>query len=230
MMCVILLALFVLFFVMKKNHAQQEEKIVTVDLNGVATEQSSLPAIANADFTLDDEHLPSLTMSPSQVGGTTAMATLTFGAPPEKIESVSPDQANDNKLPLSDRVASVSVYDGVVRFYFAFDKANVADGSRNALDRLINDAKGRRYLVIAPIYEEAEKPLLDHKLLQQQVLNIWKILEDAGVSPEKRIILKPQAQEPGDDNYAAGVHIDVFTVQGDHYPAEDLWPISVPKQ
>lgn len=226
----ILLVLFVLFIVMKKNNAQQEVKRVTVDLNGEVTALiSSLSDASNADLLPVEGELPSLTPA-SQSSEATVIAALTLGSEPEKIVALPLDLVSDHGLSSRETVSSVAIYDRVVRFYFALNKANVADGSRNALDKLINEAKGKRYLVIAPFYEETEKGLLDDKLLQQQVLNIWKVLEDAGVATEKRIILKPQAQLPDDENYAAGTHIDVFTVQGDHYPAEDRWPISLKGQ
>lgn len=217
------LVLFILFWMNKKNTAQQGEKIVTVALNEARA--SSPSDLADASLQLDGDN-QSLTIPESSIDLTVGVTALTLGAPPEKIESSVSDHADDNVLLHDDQVASVSISNGVVRFYFALDKANVADGSRNALDKLINEAKGKRYLVIAPFYEEAEKNLVDQDLLKQRALNIWKVVEDAGVSSQKRIILKPQAQVPGDDEYASGTHIDVFTVQGDHYPTEALWSIS----
>lgn len=136
----------------------------------------------------------------------------------EPVQSVASDNNPVIAASHALQIASVSIQNGVVRFRFAEDKKHIADGAKIALENVASAAKGGRYLVISP-YSSADSE--NTKLVEQRILNIKQVLAELNAPEQQIIILKPQ--NLGEQN--AGEHIDVFAVQTNTYPVDQVWKL-----
>lgn len=89
--------------------------------------------------------------------------------------------------------ASVKVENGVVKFYFASGKAELAAGASEALADVIKGAQGGRKLVISGFHDATGNPAKNAELAKLRAVAVRDALKAAGI-PEAKIELKKPEQ------------------------------------
>lgn len=104
--------------------------------------------------------------------------------------------------------ASVVVEAGVVKFYFASGRAELAAGALEALQDAITAAKGGRQLVISGFHDATGDAAMNAELAKQRALAVRDALVGAGVSDASLVLQKP-AQTTGDGSDAEARRVEV---------------------
>ncbi len=104
--------------------------------------------------------------------------------------------------------ASVKVELGVVRFYFASGKAELAAGAGEALADLVKGAKSGRKLVIAGFHDATGDAAKNADLARQRALAVRDALKAAGVA-ERQIELKKPEPLAGSGSNAEARRVEI---------------------
>ena len=104
--------------------------------------------------------------------------------------------------------ASVVVEAGVVKFYFASGKADLAAGALDALQDAIAAAQGGRQLVISGFHDSTGDPAMNAELAKQRAFAVRDALVGAGVA-ETSLELKKPEQTAGDGSNAEARRVEV---------------------
>lgn len=105
--------------------------------------------------------------------------------------------------------ASVVVENGVVKFYFASGKADLASGALDALGEAIAAAKAGKKLVLSGFHDATGDPAFNAELAKQRALVVRDALVGAGVA-EARMELKKPEQTTGTGNNAEARRVEVM--------------------
>ncbi len=106
--------------------------------------------------------------------------------------------------------ASVKVENGVVKFYFASGKADVATGGAAALADVIKAVAGGKKAVISGYHDASGDPAKNAELAKQRAMNVRDALKAAGVAEDKVELKKPeQAKVDGPAAEARRVEVTV---------------------
>ena len=104
--------------------------------------------------------------------------------------------------------ASVVVENGVVKFYFASGKADLAPGALVALGDAIAAAKAGKRLVLSGFHDATGDPAFNAELAKQRALAVRDALVGAGVAESSMELKKPeQTTGTGDDAEARRVEV-----------------------
>jgi outer membrane protein OmpA-like peptidoglycan-associated protein len=104
--------------------------------------------------------------------------------------------------------ASVVVENGVVKFYFASGKADLAPGALVALGDAIAAAKAGKQLVLSGFHDATGDPAFNAELAKQRALAVRDALVGAGVAESSMELKKPeQTTGTGDDAEARRVEV-----------------------
>lgn len=104
--------------------------------------------------------------------------------------------------------ASVQVEQGVVKFYFASGKADLATGANEALAELVKGAQAGRKLVISGFHDATGGAAQNAELAKQRALVVRDALLAAGVD-ESRIELKKPEQVTGTGSDAQARRVEI---------------------
>lgn len=104
--------------------------------------------------------------------------------------------------------ASIEVEQGVVKFYFASGKADLAVGATQALADLVEGAKSGRKLVILGFHDATGGAAQNARLAMQRALVVRDVLMAAGV-PEAQIDLKKPEQVSGSGSDAQARRVEI---------------------
>lgn len=99
--------------------------------------------------------------------------------------------------------ASVVVDNGVVKFYFATGKADLASGALAALGDAITAAKGGARLVISGFHDATGDPAFNAELAKQRAFAVRDALTGAGVAEASLELKKPEVTTGTGDNAEA---------------------------
>ena len=105
--------------------------------------------------------------------------------------------------------ASVVVENGVVKFYFASGKADLAPGALVALGDAIAAAKAGKRLVLSGFHDATGDPAFNAELARQRALAVRDALVGAGVA-ESSLELKKPEQTTGTGNDAEARRVEVM--------------------
>jgi outer membrane protein OmpA-like peptidoglycan-associated protein len=106
--------------------------------------------------------------------------------------------------------ASVFVEQGVVKFYFAPGKADLASGAGNALANMVKAAQGGRKLVISGFHDATGKAAQNNQLANKRALAVHAVLMQAGVAQSQIDVKKLEpASEAGSSAEARRVEISL---------------------
>lgn len=105
--------------------------------------------------------------------------------------------------------ASVKVENGVVKFYFASGKADLAAGAGEALVDVVKGAKAGRKLAISGFHDATGDAAKNAALARQRAEAVRDALKTAGVSPEQIELKKPEQMAGGSDAEARRVEINL---------------------
>ena len=115
----------------------------------------------------------------------------------------------DNALAASD-AASVRVEQGVVRFYFASGKSDLAAGAREALTDVVQGAQAGRKVVVSGFHDATGNPAQNAELARQRALAVRDALKAEGVAESQIELKKPeQISGAGSDAEARRVEISL---------------------
>ena len=104
--------------------------------------------------------------------------------------------------------ATVMVEQGVVRFYFASGKADLAAGAGDALGDVVKAAKAGRTLVISGFHDATGDAAKNAALARQRAVAVRDALKAAGV-PERQIELKKPEQLAGGGSNAESRRVEI---------------------
>lgn len=105
--------------------------------------------------------------------------------------------------------ASVVVENGVVKFYFASGKADLASGALDALGEAIAAAKAGKKLVLSGFHDATGDPAFNAELAKQRALVVRDALVGAGVAQAAMELKKPE-QTTGTGNNAEARRVEVM--------------------
>lgn len=106
--------------------------------------------------------------------------------------------------------ASVKVEGGVVKFYFASGKADVAAGGNEALAEVVKAVAAGKSVVISGFHDASGDPALNAELAKQRAMGVRDALTALGVAQDKVELKKPeQTLAVGADSEARRVEVAV---------------------
>lgn len=120
---------------------------------------------------------------------------------------VSPPASSSMAQAASD-AASVKVEQGIVKFYFASSKADLAAGASEALADVVKGAKAGRKLVISGFHDATGNAAQNAELAKQRALVVRDALMAAGVA-QGQIELKKPEQITGFGSDAEARHVEI---------------------
>ncbi|MDO9165020.1 MAG: OmpA family protein [Rhodoferax sp.] len=112
------------------------------------------------------------------------------------VTAPAPAAAAPAAAPVADG-ASVRVENGVVKFYFASGKADVAAGGTEALGEIIKAVKDGKKAVISGYHDASGDPAKNAELAKQRALAVRDLLKAAGIAEDKVELKKPEQTMPG---------------------------------
>ena len=104
--------------------------------------------------------------------------------------------------------ASVVVENGVVKFYFASGKADLASGALDALADAIKAAQAGKRLVLSGFHDVTGDPAFNAELAKQRAIVVRDALVGAGVAEAAMELKKPE-QTTGSGNNAEARRVEV---------------------
>ena len=134
-----------------------------------------------------------------------AAVTATTAAP---IEAPIPAPAPGGAAQAAQDAASVKVENGVVKFYFASGKADLAQGAPDALADVIKGAKAGRKLVISGYHDATGSAAKNAELAKLRAFAVRDALIASGVAEAAMELKKPeQMTASGSDAEARRVEV-----------------------
>jgi outer membrane protein OmpA-like peptidoglycan-associated protein len=132
-------------------------------------------------------------------------------APAAKPAATAPAAAASGAAaPAGDDVASVKVENGVVKFYFASGKADVAAGAQEALADVVKAVAAGKKAAISGFHDASGDPAKNAELAKQRAIAVRDALKALGVAEDKVELKKPeQAQATGPAAEARRVEVSV---------------------
>ena len=104
--------------------------------------------------------------------------------------------------------ASVTVENGVVKFYFASGKSDLAAGANDALADVIKRAKEGKKLVISGYHDATGSAAKNAELAKQRAFAVRAALKASGVTDDKIELKKPEElKATGSDAQARRVEV-----------------------
>jgi outer membrane protein OmpA-like peptidoglycan-associated protein len=94
--------------------------------------------------------------------------------------------------------SSIQVVDGVVKFYFASGKAEVAAGANEALAEVVKAVAAGKKVSVSGFHDASGDPVLNAALSKQRAFAVRDALVALGVAEDKIELIKP------DDSLASG--------------------------
>jgi outer membrane protein OmpA-like peptidoglycan-associated protein len=108
--------------------------------------------------------------------------------------------------------ASVVVENGVVKFYFASGKADLASGALDALGDAIAAAKAGKRLVLSGFHDSTGDPAMNAELAKQRAFAVRDALMGAGVAESSMELKKPE-ETTGTGNNAEARRVEVLIAE-----------------
>ena len=108
--------------------------------------------------------------------------------------------------------ASVVIENGVVKFYFASGKADLASGALGALGDAIDAAKTGKRLVISGFHDATGNADMNAELAKKRAMSVRDALVGAGVS-ESSLELKKPEEATGSGNDAEARRVEVMIAE-----------------
>jgi outer membrane protein OmpA-like peptidoglycan-associated protein len=114
-------------------------------------------------------------------------------------------------LPLSADESAVRVEGGIVKFYFASGKADLAAGAKEALAAVVQAAAQGKTLVLSGFHDSTGSAELNAELAKQRALSVKAVLVELGVPEGQMSLKKPENIEmaAGADAQARRVEVSI---------------------
>ena len=105
--------------------------------------------------------------------------------------------------------AHIQVVDGVVRFYFASGKADIAPGAKEALTDVVAAAKAGKHLTISGYHDSTGSAELNAELAKKRAMSVHDALLAEGVPETSLNLKKPEAMPNTHGNDPQARRVDV---------------------
>jgi K(+)-stimulated pyrophosphate-energized sodium pump len=102
-------------------------------------------------------------------------------------------------LPANTDMASITVENGVVKFYFASGSAAVADGAGEALADVVSGVTAGKKAVVSGFHDASGDPAKNAELSKLRAMAVAAALKSAGVPDDKIELRKPADTSAGGD-------------------------------
>lgn len=122
-----------------------------------------------------------------------------------KVVSASDKQSTE---PVSDK-ASVAVENGVVKFYFASGKSDIAADANKVAVEIVQAAKSGKNLIISGFTDSTGNAVVNEKLSKQRAEAVQAFLKKQGVKAESMKLRKPKNSTGAQGNSAEGRRVEV---------------------
>lgn len=99
--------------------------------------------------------------------------------------------------------ASVKVENGVVKFYFASGKAEVAAGAADALAEIVKGVAAGKKAVVSGFHDSTGDPARNAELAKERALAVRAALQALGVGEDKVDLRKPEQMQGSGSNAEA---------------------------
>lgn len=109
--------------------------------------------------------------------------------------------------------ASVVVDNGVVKFYFASGKSDLAPGALDALGDAVTAAKAGKKLVISGFHDTTGNPAQNAELAKQRAFAVRDALKGAGVDEASLELKKPEEAAAGVGSDAEARRVEVVIAE-----------------
>jgi len=141
-----------------------------------------------------------------QRGKMLAVPKTAVAAAPAVMPAIDAASAAQNAMD----AASVTVENGVVKFYFASGKSELAGGATAALVDVIKGAQAGRKLVISGYHDATGSAAKNAELARQRAVAVRDALKASGVADDKIELQKPEAlTTTGSDAEARRVEVSL---------------------
>ena len=127
----------------------------------------------------------------SVVVGTVVVKRLSAKAPAQPA-AVVVDAAPAAPVAVEEDVASVRIENGVVKFYFATAKAELAAGANEALADVVKGVAEGKKAVISGFHDATGDAALNAELAKQRAVAVAEALKALGVAEDKVELKKPE--------------------------------------
>ncbi|ODU08503.1 MAG: sodium-translocating pyrophosphatase [Rubrivivax sp. SCN 71-131] len=121
--------------------------------------------------------------------GTSSAAADTAAAP---AAATAPAPATEAQPAAAADAASVTVEGGVVRFFFASGKTDLADGAADALKDVVAGVSEGKTAIVSGYADASGDPAANEELAKQRAFAVRDALEAAGVAEDKIELKKPE--------------------------------------
>lgn len=138
------------------------------------------------------------------LAGAAALPVITAPVPATPAPAVPPVPSAQA---MSD-AASITVEYGVVKFYFASGKADLAPGAGAALVDVVRAARTGKKVVIAGFHDPRGHAAVNAELARQRALAVRDALKAAGVADSQITLQKPE-QMAGSDSDAEARRVEI---------------------
>lgn len=153
--------------------------------------------------------IPVIVLAIGLAVGVGVSQTLKKSSPavPAVVEAASAPSA----LALSADESAVRVEEGIVKFYFASGKADLAAGAKEALADVVKAATEGKTLVLSGFHDSTGSAELNAELAKQRALSVKAALLELGVPDGKMSLKKPESieQSTGADAQARRVEVSI---------------------
>jgi len=105
--------------------------------------------------------------------------------------------------PAAADAASVKVENGVVKFYFASGKADVAAGAADALADVVKGVAAGKKAVVSGYHDSTGDPARNAELAKERALAVRAALQALGVGEDKVELKKPEEMQGSGPNAEA---------------------------
>lgn len=136
--------------------------------------------------------------------GADAAAAAAAGATQAKSDS-----AMDAAARAAAGAAAVAVENGVVKFYFASGKAELAVGGKEALSSIVDGVKAGKKAVISGYVDNTGNAEQNKEVAKQRAFAVRDLLKIAGVADDKIELKKPEDIQAGTGAQARRVEVSL---------------------
>lgn len=145
----------------------------------------------------------------AESGASTAVAAMADASAAAPVAPAVADATSPAAVAVSDE-ASIVIENGVVKFYFASGKSELASGAIVALADAIAAAKGGKHLVLSGFHDASGDPVQNAELAKQRAISVRDALVGAGVAESAVELKKPEeAMGTGNDAEARRVEVTI---------------------
>lgn len=124
------------------------------------------------------------------------------GAAAQPAPAVAADAAAPAAVAMADE-ASVRVEDGVVKFFFASGKAELAAGANEALADVVKGVAEGKKAVVSGFHDATGDAALNAELAKQRAVAVAEALKALGVAEDKVELKKPEVTQGSGSNAEA---------------------------